>query len=60
MSVWLGRGMIDFDKPVFVSVNFGLKLNGVTIKPSLETLMEDFFQRGDRQRLYIARIDLKS
>ncbi len=59
VTVWLARGMIDFDKPVIVRVNYTIKLNGVKIKPSLETLMEDFYQRGDRARLYVARIDLK-
>jgi len=59
VTVWLARGMIDFDKPLIVRVNYVIRMNGVTIMPSLETLMEDFYQRGDRQRLYIARIDLK-
>jgi pimeloyl-ACP methyl ester carboxylesterase len=61
VSLWLERGMIDFDKPVTVKLNFGSipKLNGVMIKPSLTTLLEDFFERGDRQRLFLARIELK-
>jgi dienelactone hydrolase len=60
VTLWLGRGMIDFDKPVTVNVNLGeKKLNSVTVKPSLGVLLEDFFDRGDRQRLYLARIEVK-
>jgi len=59
VSLWLGRGMIDFDKPITVRVNTDLKLNNVPVKPSLGTLLEDFYDRGDRQRLYLVRILLK-
>jgi pimeloyl-ACP methyl ester carboxylesterase len=60
MTLWLGRGMIDFDKPVTVNVNTGQKeLRNLVVKPSLGVLLEDFFDRGDRQRLYLARIEVK-
>jgi pimeloyl-ACP methyl ester carboxylesterase len=59
VTLWLGRGMIDFDKPVTVSIDRGSKSMKVTVKPSLEVLLEDFIDRGDRQRLYLARIDVK-
>ncbi len=59
VTVWLGRGTIDFTKPVTVKLNYNVKLNAVPVKPSLGVLLEDFFDRGDRQRLYVARIDLK-
>lgn len=58
VSVWLARGMIDFDKPVTVRVNNDIKWNNAAVKPKLATLLEDFWERGDRQRLYVARIDL--
>ena len=29
------------------------------VKPNLATLLKDFYERGDRQRLYLARIDVK-
>ena len=58
VHLWLARGMIDFDKPVGVHLNFK-ELKDVTVKPSLNVLMEDFFERGDRQQLYLARIDVK-
>src|SRR5262249_30181353 len=62
-SVWLGRNsrgesMIDFDKPLTIRVNFEAKWNNKPVKPSLDTLLEDLYQRGDRQRLFLAKVDL--
>jgi dienelactone hydrolase len=61
VSLWLARGMIDFDKPVTVRLNLGIvgAWNNQKVAPRLETLLEDFCQRGDRQRLYVARLDLR-
>jgi dienelactone hydrolase len=60
VTLWLGRGMIDFTKPVTVNVNTGQKeLKNLAVKPSLGVLLEDFLDRGDRQRLYLARIEVK-
>jgi hypothetical protein len=59
VTIWLGRGMIDFDKPVKVQVGETIRWNNKKVAPSLGTLLEDFYERGDRQRLYVARIDLK-
>jgi pimeloyl-ACP methyl ester carboxylesterase len=63
VSIWLGRNsrgesMIDFDKPVTIRVHFTVKWNNKPIKPSLDTLLEDLYQRGDRQRLFLAKVDL--
>jgi pimeloyl-ACP methyl ester carboxylesterase len=61
VTVWLGRGTIDFEKPVALSVNYSPWGNPQKVKPSMAVLLEDFYQRGDRQRLYVAqiRIELK-
>jgi dienelactone hydrolase len=59
VTLWMGRGMIDFDKPITVRRNGNIRLNAVPVKPSLAVLLEDFFDRGDRQRLYLAKIELK-
>jgi pimeloyl-ACP methyl ester carboxylesterase len=60
VHLWLGRGMIDFTKPVTINLNTGQKtMNNVAVKPSLGVLLEDFIDRGDRQRLYLARIEVK-
>jgi pimeloyl-ACP methyl ester carboxylesterase len=58
VTVWLARGMIDFDKPVSISINVRPSLNKRKLTPSLTTLLEDFYQRADRQRLYLVRVDL--
>ena len=62
-TVWLGRNsrgesMIDFDKPVTIRVNNEIKWAHKPIAPNLSTLMEDLYQRGDRQRPYLAKVDL--
>jgi hypothetical protein len=61
VSIWLARGMVDFEKPITVRINFGVPIgwSNRKILPSLETLLEDFYQRGDRQRLYVARLDFR-
>jgi pimeloyl-ACP methyl ester carboxylesterase len=59
VSVWLGTGdgAVDFDKEVTIYLNADQKFYR-KVTPSLETLMEDYYDRGDRQRLYLARVDL--
>jgi pimeloyl-ACP methyl ester carboxylesterase len=71
LRLWLGRvwdaqngskAMIDFDKPVRVTVG-GRPTNNnrpYTVTPSLATMLEDLYDRGDRQRLFLATIDLKN
>jgi hypothetical protein len=63
VTVWLGRNargtnMIDFDRPVTVRVGFQTKVNNRRVRPSLAVLLEDLYQRGDRQQMYLAKIDL--
>ena len=63
VTVWLGRNargvsMIDFDRPVTVRVGFAVKVARRRIQPSLAVLLEDLYQRGDRQQMYLAKIDL--
>ncbi len=59
LTVWLGPDMmIDFDKPVTIRVNnLAPWTNGnKPLRPSLRTLLEDVYQRGDRQRLFLVEI----
>ena len=60
VSIWLAPRMIDFDKPIVLRVNQAVvtRWNNQKVTPSLATLLEDFYQRGDRQRLYLARLDI--
>lgn len=58
LTVWLGRDMIDFTKPVNINVNGVNRWMNKKVEPSLAALMEDFYARGDRQRLFFARVDV--
>jgi pimeloyl-ACP methyl ester carboxylesterase len=64
ISVWFGRNaagqtMIDLDKPLTITVGFRTPWIKRKVTPSLEVLLEDLHQRGDRKHLYLARVDLK-
>lgn len=57
VTIWFGPKMIDFTKPVQLRVN-GSAANRRKLEPSLRVLIDSFCERGDRQRLYTAKIDL--
>jgi pimeloyl-ACP methyl ester carboxylesterase len=62
VSVWLGRNlggesMIDFTKPASFRLNNKIWLDKKMVNPSLEVLLEDLYRRGDRQRIYMAKLD---
>jgi len=68
LSLWLGRAydpqtgvrdMIDFAKPVRIQINNRLNWNNQNkpLEPKLETLLEDYFERGDRRRLCFVKVD---
>jgi hypothetical protein len=58
VTVWLGQGMIDFDKPVTIYVSSRVRWANRKVEPNLGTLLEDFYLRGDRQRLFWAKVDI--
>jgi pimeloyl-ACP methyl ester carboxylesterase len=63
MTLWLGRNargstMIDFDRPLMVRVNLAALWNNRKVTPSLAVLLEDLYERGDRQQLFLAKIVL--
>jgi pimeloyl-ACP methyl ester carboxylesterase len=64
VTIWLGRdskgeNMIDFDRRLTVQHGFSIMRVPPKVTPSLEVLMEDFAQRGDRQQLFFAKIPLQ-
>lgn len=62
ISVWLGRDMIDWSKPVRVNLN-GSSAPGWrprVLEQDVSVLLEDYYQRGDRRMLYLARLDFQS
>jgi hypothetical protein len=67
-SVWLGRikdpttgarDMIDFAKPVKVTINNSpaAGYQNTVLQPKLETMLEDFYLRCDRTRLFSVKLD---
>jgi predicted esterase len=58
ITVWFGKGMLDYTKPIKVRVNSGKQVIE-KIAPKIEVLMEDLYNRGDRQRPYFEKVDLK-
>lgn len=66
LRVWFGRiwdqqngwrPMIDFSKPVRMTVNRSQGRDR-TITPSLQTMLNDLYDRGDRQRMFLAYVEL--
>ncbi|MFL5245895.1 MAG: hypothetical protein ACJ8FY_27805 [Gemmataceae bacterium] len=59
LTIWLGRGTVDFSKKVSVWVGNSMKIQNKTISPKLEVLLNDLFERGDRQRLFLDKVVLE-
>ena len=58
VTIWLGRNMVDLEKPVTIMLNVQTRIAGKKMTPSLATLLEDFALRGDRLRLYPVKVEL--
>ena len=63
VTVWLGkdaqgREMIDFTKPVNVRWNGTLTLRNVKATPNLAVMLEDLYQRGDRQQMVMTKLEM--
>jgi pimeloyl-ACP methyl ester carboxylesterase len=56
LSIWLAKGAVDFAKPVIVTIN-GTKSWKKELSPKISVLLEDLYDRGDRQRPFVQRID---
>jgi hypothetical protein len=57
-TIWFGRNLIDLKKPVTVMVGSRSQVNQRVIKPSLGVMLEDYFSRRDKYRLYLAKLDM--
>ncbi|HYH69473.1 MAG TPA: prolyl oligopeptidase family serine peptidase [Urbifossiella sp.] len=62
ISVWLGRDMIDWTKPVQVTLNGSPAVGWRprVLEQDVSVLLEDYYQRGDRRMLYLARLEFQS
>jgi hypothetical protein len=68
VTIWLARDLIDWTKPLVVSVGgtppLTVSVNGSAptkwkpqrIEPSLEVLLDDFAERGDRRMLFLQKL----
>ncbi|MBN2024456.1 MAG: peptidase [Pirellulales bacterium] len=57
--VWLAPEMVDFDKPIAVTIN-GRRISPAdpALAPNLEVLLEDARTRADRQHPFWAKVEL--
>jgi pimeloyl-ACP methyl ester carboxylesterase len=63
LTIWLARNSkgedtIDFEKPVTVHHPFSTLPWRQKVTPRLDVLLDDLYQRGDRQQLFLAKITL--
>jgi hypothetical protein len=57
--LWLGPGMIDYEKPVKIIVNAQGSVPNKKVTPNLATLLEDYYQHADGQRLFYAKVEIE-
>lgn len=58
VTVWLNANLIDLDKRLSIKLGDGQQKFNDFLKPDIEAVLEDFRQRGDRQRLHSVRIQI--
>lgn len=63
LTIWLarnskGESTVDFERNVMVQVGLNVVIPARKVVPSLAVLLEDLAQRGDRQQLFLAKIEL--
>jgi hypothetical protein len=59
VTLSIAPNQIDFSKPVAIRINGRQVVNNRKIEPSMQTLLEELYATGDRQRLVAAKIDLR-
>jgi pimeloyl-ACP methyl ester carboxylesterase len=57
VTIWFAPKMLNYAEKVTIKLNGAATVRQVT--PNLDTLLENFYQTGDRQRMFFARLDLK-
>ncbi|HYV39906.1 MAG TPA: PHB depolymerase family esterase [Gemmataceae bacterium] len=56
VTLWFFPGMVNYNEKVTIRVNGAGAISRV-VTPNLDTLLERLYETGDRQQLYIARMD---
>jgi pimeloyl-ACP methyl ester carboxylesterase len=59
VSLWIAPNQIDFSRPVRIRHNGTLFGGDRHLQPNLGTLLEELYTSGDRQRLFVARLDFR-
>ncbi len=63
VTVWLSSDLIDWTRPVRVTINGvipnGFPRQGKAVQPSLEVLLADYSNRGDRRMLFLNKLDFQ-
>ena len=57
ITLWLNPTLIDFNKRLIIENGGKRKFNDF-LKPEVEAVLEDYRQRGDRQRLHSVRVQI--
>jgi hypothetical protein len=59
VTVWLAPEMIDFQKPIKVTINSArVKTSGPSIDPDITVMLEDVRTRGDRRHPFWAKVEM--
>ena len=58
VTIWLNANLIDLDKKLSIKMSDGQQKFNDFLKPEIDAVLEDFRQRGDRQRLHSVRIQI--
>jgi pimeloyl-ACP methyl ester carboxylesterase len=58
VTICFAPNMIDFKKPVTVTIGTRTPVKDKVVKPSLQTLLDELYETGDRQRLVVAKLEV--
>lgn len=62
LTVWLNASMVNLDQQVEIRINPSAPTNRVKKQlatPSLQVLLEDYYNRGDKRNLFVAKVDFR-
>ncbi|GBD36994.1 hypothetical protein HRbin36_02124 [bacterium HR36] len=59
LSIWLNTELVDFGQNIRIQLLVPNKVWELRAQPDVRVLLEDFYQRGDRDQLFVARLDLE-
>ncbi|MCS7014872.1 MAG: hypothetical protein NZM42_01980 [Gemmatales bacterium] len=59
ISIWLNSELVELGQDIRIQLLVPSQTWQVRVQPDLRVLLEDFYQRGDRDQLFVARLDLE-